>query len=80
MVAHGSDKAVENVLREFEGTQIGNLTELNAKSAAFIFNQGPIRRLMGAAYKIVLPEDYPQVCSSLRGRRLVDLVFVRSEQ
>ena len=79
MVAHGSDKAVENVLREFEGTEIGKLTQMNAKNAAIIYNNGPIRRLMGAAYKIVLPEDYPQVCSSLLGRTLVDLVFVWSE-
>ena len=73
-------KAFENVLREFEGTEIGKLTEMNAKNAAFIYNNGPIRRLMGAAYKIVLPEDYPQVCSSLLGETLVDLVFVRSEE
>ena len=49
MVAHGSDKAVENVLREFEGTEIGKLTQMNAKNAAIIYNNGPIRRLMGAA-------------------------------
>ena len=69
----------QNALEEFEGTQIGNLTELNAKNAAFIYNKGPIRRLMGAAYKIVLPENYPEVCSSLLGRTLVDLVFVQSK-
>ena len=71
--------ALENVLGEFKGTHIADVKEFNANNAATIFNEGPIRRLTDAGYKIVPPEHYPDVHSSLLGKTLVDLVFVLSE-
>ena len=70
---------MENVLGEFKGTHIADVKEFNANNAATIFNEGPIRRLTDAGYKIVPPEHFPDVHSSLLGKTLVDLVFVLSE-